>query len=126
MTVRAAHPDEARVHCARAVRFDTTNGAESLDHLLAVGRCYVVEENGRTVAAWSQQIDRDGVLRVLVYGGRADVDLTVLLARCLESQGAPAAQFQTRRPGLIKKAEALGYRVVGRAPHGVIMRKDFQ
>ncbi|KVD19190.1 hypothetical protein WI80_33385 [Burkholderia ubonensis] len=126
MTVRPAHADEARAHCARAVRFDTTNGGESLDHLLTVGRCYVVEEDGRPVAAWSQQIDAAGVLRVLVYGGRGATDLTVLLARCLESQGAPAAQFQTRRPGLIKKAEALGYRVVGRAPCGVIMRKDFQ
>ena len=124
--MRAAGADEARVHCRRAQRFDTTAGAESLDHLLRVGDCFVIEQGGRPVAAWSQQIDGAGVLRVLVYGGRADIDLTDVLARCLEAQGAPAAQFQTRRPGLMKKAAELGYRVVGRAPHGVIMRKDFQ
>jgi hypothetical protein len=126
MTVRAVGAEEAHAHCRRAQRFDTTAGAESLDYLLTVGDCFVIEQGGQPVAAWSQQIDRDGVLRVLVYGGRADIDLTELLARCLEAQGTRAAQFQTRRRGLMKKAATLGYRVVGRAPHGVIMRKDFQ
>jgi hypothetical protein len=124
--VRAVAPAEARAHCACAQRFDTTAGAESLDALLAVGDCFVIEQDGAPVAAWAQQIDGGGVLRVLVYGGRADIDLTDLLARAIEAQNVPAAQFQTRRPGLIKKAEKHGYRVIGRAPVGVIMRKDFQ
>lgn len=124
--MRAVVASEARALCARAVRFDTTGGAESLDLLLTVGDCFVIEQGGAVVAAWAQQIDAAGVLRVLVYGGAADVDLTDVLARCIEAQRVPAAQFQTCRRGLMRKARAHGYRVIGRAARGVIMRKDFQ
>lgn len=124
--MRAVAAAEARAHCEPATRYDTTGGAESLDDLLAVGDCFVIEHAGEPVAAWAQQLDRDGVLRVLVYGGRATFDLCGLLARCLEVQGARAAQFQTRRPGLIRKAIALGYHIAGRAPNGYVMRKDFK
>lgn len=123
MIARPVHPEAVRELVAPAMQYATSD--ESLDVLLHSGQCWVIEEDGAPVAGWAQQQQGD-CLHVLVYGGRAGVDLVRVLGACLEVQAPKAATFHTRRRGLMKKAQALGYRVVGQAPNGVIMRKDFK
>lgn len=105
-----------------ASQYATTD--EDLDWLLCAGECWLVEEGGEAVAGWAQQWQGER-LHILVYGGRAGIDLVRVLAACIEAQAPRVASFQTRRRGLMKKAEALGYSVAGRLANGVIMRKDF-
>lgn len=97
---------------------------ESVDALLGAGECWIVEQGGRPVAGWAQQW-QGANLHVLLYGGRASVDLSLVLAACLEAQRPASASFQTRRRGLVKKGIAQGYRVVRHLPGGVYMQKDF-
>jgi hypothetical protein len=119
---RRASADEVRPHVQRAAALCTTG--ETLESMLADGECWVVEEGGAVVAGWSQQWQGSN-LHVLLYGGRAEIDLSLTLNACLEAQRPASASFQTRRRGLMKKAEALGYRVVRQLPCGVVMKKDF-
>jgi hypothetical protein len=84
-----------------------------------------VEEGGNVVAGWSQQWQGSN-LHVLLYGGRADIDLSLVLNACLEAQRPASASFQTRRRGLMKKAHALGYCITRHLDCGVVMKKDFQ
>lgn len=93
--------------------------------MLAVGECWIVEEGGTVVAGWSQQWQGDN-LHVLLFGGRAEIDLSHVLNACLEAQRPASASFQTRRPGLMKKAQGLGYRITRRLERGVVMKKEFQ
>jgi hypothetical protein len=123
MTVRAIEPDPRLF--ARAVQFATSD--EPIEDLSSVGDCLALYVDGVHAASWLQQTDRDGVLRILAYEGRGPIDLTAFLNGAIEAQCPRAGQFQTRRRGLVKKAQALGWRIVGEAPlAGVIMRKDFQ
>ena len=122
MTARRASADEIRPFVRRAERFCTTD--ETLESLIEAGECWLVEEGGHAVAGWSQQWQGSN-LHVLVYGGRAEIDLSLVLAACLEAQRPGSASFQTRRPGLIRKGVEQGYRVVGQLPRGVIMKKEF-
>lgn len=122
MTARRASADEVRPFARRAERFCTTS--ETLEQLLGAGECWVVEEGGNVVAGWSQQWQGTN-LHVLVYGGRADIDLSLVLNACLEAQRPASASFQTRRRGLIRKGIEQGYRVVRKLPCGVEMKKEF-
>jgi hypothetical protein len=122
VTARRASADEVRPFARRAERFCTTS--ETLESLIAEGECWVVEEGGTVVAGWSQQWQGRN-LHVLIYGGRADIDLSLVLNACLEAQRPESASFQTRRPGLIRKGIEQGYRVVRQLPGGVVMKKEF-
>jgi len=122
VTARRASADEVRPFARRAERFCTTS--ETLEQLLGAGECWVVEEGGNVVAGWSQQWQGTN-LHVLVYGGRADIDLSLVLNACLEAQRPASASFQTRRRGLIRKGIEQGYRVVRKLPCGVEMKKEF-
>ena len=123
MTVRAMAPNPR--HFARAARFATSE--ETLSDLFEAGDCIGLYLDGVHAATWVQQLDPQGVLRILAFEGHAPIDLTVWLNRAIEAQCPRAGQFQTRRQGLVVKAQALGWRIVGPAPRaGVIMRKDFQ
>jgi hypothetical protein len=122
VTARRASADEVRPFARSAERFCTTS--ETLEQLLDAGECWVVEEGGTVVAGWSQQWQGTN-LHVLVYGGRADIDLSLVLNACLEAQRPASASFQTRRRGLIRKGIEQGYRVVRKLPCGVEMKKEF-
>lgn len=122
MTARRASADEVRPFAQRAARFCTTE--ETVDALLTAGECWVVEEGGTVVAGWSQQWQGTN-LHVLVYGGQAGIDLSLVLNACLEAQRPASASFQTRRPGLIRKGIEQGYHVVRQLSCGVVMKKEF-
>jgi hypothetical protein len=65
---------------------------------------------------------RDGVIWVDAVRGAGRVDLTAAVDQALTAlPGARAVAFQTARPGLVRKAQRLGYQVTG-----YVMRKDLQ
>lgn len=103
----------------------TTN--ETAADMAAVGRCFVVSHDGRDVAAYVLQ--RQGSeCYVLAAAGAAEFDVTAFLAAVLEGHavGLSSIAFQTRRPGLMRKARKYGYSVAGRVANGVIMRKELK
>lgn len=124
VTVREVTAGEAGPVLAPVTRFATT--AETVDHVAALGRCFVIEQDGRTVAGYVLQRQGDECF-VLAAAGAASFDLTALLARLVDAHaaGLTSIGFQTRRPGLVRRAQRLGYRIVGDVPNGsgVIMRK---
>jgi hypothetical protein len=121
VTARRASADEVRPFVARAAAYCTTD--ETVDAMLAC-ECWLLEQDGVPVAGWSQEW-RGADLHVVLYGGRAEFDLSIVLDACLAAQRPASATFQTRRRGLVRKGEAQGYRVVRQLPCGVLMRKDF-
>lgn len=127
LSLREVTAGEVAPLLAPAARYATTD--ETLPGLTACGRCFVIEADGRPVAGYVLQRQGDECY-VLAFAGAAQLDLTGLLARLIEAQaaGLDSIAFQTRRPGLVRKAARLGYRVAGRVPdgHGVIMRKTLK
>lgn len=62
---------------------------------------------------------------VLAAAGAAEFDLTAFALAVIEAQAAgfDTVAFQTKRRGLMKKAQARGYAKAGRVHDGIIMRK---
>ena len=122
MKVRPATAAEALPVLAPAARWATTG--ESLEHLAKAGHCFVLEQGGAPVFAWSVQAHGDE-LYILAAAGRAGFDLTETGLAIIEQQAAGFASvaFQTRRRGLLRKAGALGYQPARRLENGVVMRK---
>lgn len=125
MNLRHATAAEALPVLAPAARFATTG--ESIEHLAQAGHCFLLEEGGRPVCAWSLQA-QGNELFILAAAGRAGCDLTEVGLTVIEqqAQGFASVAFQTRRRGLMRKAQALGYQPAGRAGNGVVMRKVIQ
>jgi len=95
---------------ANAERKGRGQGAQSLDELMQRGQCYMLGIDGETVGAYLlEQIG--GEVFILAAAGRAEIDLTDALDRVVTFQAAGFASvaFRTIRPGLMKKAAALGY-----------------
>lgn len=125
VSVRHVSAAEALPLLALAEPYATTD--ESLGQLARAGMCFVLEQEGRPVLAWSVQA-HSAELFILAAAGRAGFDLTRAGLAVIEQQaeGFASVAFQTRRRGLMRKAEALGYRPAGTAGTGVIMRKVLQ
>jgi hypothetical protein len=108
-------------HLLEAARTERvkTNPAETLDQLLARGEAFKVMLNGELVGAYLLEIHGPEVW-ILLAGGRAPVDLAHYGLAMIASQakGFDSIGFQTRRPGLIKKARRAGFEVAA-----VVMRK---
>jgi hypothetical protein len=122
LSARRASADEIRGYGAQAMRYATTD--ETLNELIDAGECWLVEQGGQPVAGWVQQWQGSN-LHVLLYGGAASVDLSHVLDACLAAQRPASASFNTRRPGLIRKAIAKGYAITCEFDGGVVMRKEF-
>ncbi|MBT2180493.1 hypothetical protein KKP06_22005 [Ralstonia pickettii] len=125
MKVRNVPPAEALPVLAPAARWATTT--ETVEQMARAGQCFVLEEGGAPVFAWSVQAHGDE-LYILAAAGRAGFDLTAAGLAIIEqqAQGFASVAFQTRRRGLVRKAGALGYQPAGRAGNGIIMRKVLQ
>ncbi len=127
VTVREVSAGEAGPILAPVTRYATTD--ETVEQVAALGRCYVIEQDGRPVAGYVLQRQGDECF-VLAAAGSVDFDLTDFGLRLIEAHavGLASVAFQTRRPGLVKKAARLGYRIAGRVKngHGVIMRKELK
>ncbi|BEV15568.1 hypothetical protein HBDW_23560 [Herbaspirillum sp. DW155] len=96
-----------------------TNPAETLDQLLARGEAFKVMLDGEIVGAYLLEVHGPEVW-ILLAGGRAPVDLAHYGIALIEQQARDfdSIGFQTRRPGLIKKAKRAGFEVAA-----VVMRK---
>lgn len=127
VSVREVTAGEVVPILSPVVRHATTE--ETLEGLTAIGRCFVIEADGRPVAGYVLQRQGDECF-VLAAAGSVDFDLTDFGLRLIEAHaaGLSSVAFQTRRPGLVRKAARLGYAVAGRVPdgHGVIMRKKLK
>lgn len=121
VTLQRATAAEILPFVARAARYDTTGGAEDAQSVARRGG-WLLCEAGKTIAGFTV-IERDGGLFITAASGEGRRDLTDCILGLLEQAGAASVAFQTRRPGLIRKAARRGYRVEGEVANGVIMRK---
>lgn len=100
-----------------------------IDDLVQRGHCYEITGAASAVFVVNAH---NGIAWVdaLRGFGTGTVDVTQLLAELLEHQAAEvglhAIAFQTSRPGLMRKALRLGYRVTKMLEHGWSMRKDLK
>ncbi|UTV53236.1 hypothetical protein [Burkholderia arboris] len=127
VSVREVGAETAAPLLARVDAYDTTNGRDTVARMAAAGRCFVISQDGRDVAAYVLQRQGDECF-VLAASGTVEFDLTVFGLALIEAhaRGLRSVAFQTRRRGLIRKAQKLGYHIAGRAPVGVVMRKELQ
>lgn len=93
------------------------------------GQCYkVIDGAGQAVGAYVLRTCGAEVW-IAAAAGRAAFDLTAVLSALvdLQARAFDSIAFQTRRPGLIRKARRYGYREAGRVgEQGIIMRKIIQ
>jgi hypothetical protein len=113
-------------HLLAAIVSDKTDRNREVDlpALCTVGQVYRVVDHGKTVAAYVLE-PRGPLLWISAFGGRADFDLTHVLAALVEQHGAEFDEigFRTERRGLVRKAQREGYRVVRQADRQYFMRK---
>lgn len=121
ISLRRATAAEILPFVERAARYDTTDGAEDAQSVARRGG-WLFCEAGKPFAGFTV-IEREGGLFVTAASGEGRRDLTALILGTLEQAGAASVAFQTRRRGLMRKAQRLGYRVAGDVANGVIMRK---
>ncbi len=124
MKARACSPDEARatLACLASEKTDTGGGKYSLDSIMERGQCFVVEGEGGIVAAYVLQAQGPELWVMAAAGAESGACLTAEMAGQIEARakahGFASVGFQTKRRGLVRKAEKLGYEVAG-----YIMRK---
>ena len=125
VSVREVGPTDAAPLLSPVDRYCTTD--ERADAMASCGRCFVISQDERDVAAYVLQRQGDECY-VLAAAGSVDFDLTAFGLALIEAhaRGMSSVAFQTRRPGLIRKASRLGYRIAGRAGNGVVMRKELR
>lgn len=111
--------------CAYLQRFKLIDpsGAASVASAVAGAQCYALR-SAYGAAVFALRINPARAW-VSVAAGETTASITPALAQAIERQakqgGAPVVRFQTARPGLVRRAERLGYRVVG-----WIMEKELQ
>ncbi|MBK3337963.1 hypothetical protein [Burkholderia pseudomallei] len=90
-------------------------------------RCFVIEQDGRPVAAYALQRIGDACF-VRAAAGSVEFDLTAFGLALIEAHasGLARVEFQTRRPGLIRKACRHGYTIAARLDNGrgYLLRKE--
>ncbi|WP_419683795.1 hypothetical protein ACN22W_09535 [Burkholderia theae] len=125
VTMRPATRDEIARMFAPVDRWMTTG--EGAADCAAKGDCFVLEQEGVPVLAWSLKVD-GGELFIQAAAGRAGFDLTEFGLALVERQaeGFRSIAFRTRRRGLIKKAIDSGFYPAWRRGDVVLMRKDLK
>lgn len=120
LSFRECAPAEAEAWLSVAYIRGWWKGVEPLGELMARGHCYLLGIDGQTVGAYLLELKGEEVF-ILAAAGRADIDLTAALDQVVTFQAEGrfwSIAFRTVRPGLMKKAAALGY-----TRHGNVMRK---
>lgn len=119
MSLRQIPPEQAAQALQGLEALDPRGLMQAAD-LLAMcrnSRCLQLDtEGGNAVVVVTE---RNGVVWVNAAAGSAPACLTSAITQALSESGARSIAFQTARPGLVRKAERLGYRVTG-----YIMRRD--
>lgn len=119
MQLRTISPDEAAKALQGLDGMDPRGLMQPQDiaAMCSNGQCVEIEhEGGKAVMVLTS---RNGVLWVNAAAGAGPVCLTSAMDQALQASGARSIAFQTARPGLVRKAKRLGYRVTG-----YIMRRD--
>lgn len=123
IVIEQAGPDAVLPFVALAIRYDTTGGEQSALHIARDGG-YIVRDNGNACAGFTLRYNGSECYVTAAGATRPGIDITRLITAALAGKkGVQSIAFQTRRRGLIRKAERLGYRQAGQVKNGVIMRK---
>lgn len=104
--------EQARALLARAVAYDTTGGAFSLDDAMTGHLGAVCDDTGRVVFAWTMDLlaDRLGVRAyVTAAAGERIDDMLPHIEALARQHGASRLGFRTRRRGLVKKMQGHGF-----------------
>lgn len=122
LTLQPAEYAQARPFLEAAQRRgDTTGGTASLDEMCQGGQAFMLKSAGVPVLAYVLAMRDHAAARVCwvqaAAGKMQGVDLTEQALPVIEAQargqGAGQVAITTRRPGLVKKLKARGYRVTG-------------
>jgi hypothetical protein len=124
VTVTSIAPRLAASMLAGAERYDPRGvmRADDVQAMCERGLCFAATVNG-SQGVYVLHV-KNGQAWVQAGAGFGAADLTRAVLPAIELQVAGYAEsvaFQTMRPGLVRKAEALGYRRVG-----WILKKDLQ
>jgi hypothetical protein len=129
MIVRAERCSADEAHrLLVAAKSDKTDSAGLFDlgELVGQGEAFkVIAPDGSTVAAYL--LDPVGTtLWITAAAGRAGFDLTSAVDALVMGQGQAFEQiaFRTERPGLVRKARRIGYRVARREGAAFYLRKN--
>ena len=97
--------------------------ADTLRQSAERGHCFAVTHASGAQAVYIIAVENGQAWVTACKGEGAAVDFTRTLLPAIEhqAQGLAAVAFQTARPGLVRKARAMGYQVTG-----WIMKKDLQ
>lgn len=130
IAMRRATAGEILPFVKLAARFDTTGGGVDVGAIAQNGRAFLLSEAGRDVLGYTLEVEGRCVW-ITSAAGRSAVDLTRLMHEVIEAQadGFECIQFETRRRGLVRKAEKMGYQIVGeiaKPGNGYIMRKNLK
>lgn len=121
MHAQRIEPSQAAQRLRGLSHMDPRGLASEADTLpmCEAGECWDVqsEQGGRAVVVI--QRTPSGLLWIDAAAGQGGGDLTHTIDRLAASIGGQSIAFQTRRRGLVRRTEALGYHVAG-----YIMRKD--
>lgn len=130
IAMRQATAGEILPFVKMAARFDTTGGCVDIDAIARNGKAFLIVSDGRPVLGYTLEIEGRCVW-ITSAAGRSAVDLTRLMHEVIAAQadGFECIQFETRRRGLVRKTQKLGYQIVGeiaKPGNGYIMRKNLK
>ena len=119
-TVRALDAATAARALAGMAHLDPRGIArdEDIPGMCEAGQCWHVS-TPRGSAVIVTQRTASGVLWVDAAAGVGEDDMTAAIDEVLRHTGARSVGFQTKRRGLVRRAERLGFRVAG-----FILRRD--
>jgi hypothetical protein len=126
----ACAPDQVRgIFAAVPIGKVQISEADDIDGILAQGQSFILRnEAGEAIGAYVLVV-RGGEVWISAAAGRAGVDLTAAIAALVETQAEQfdSIAFQTKRRGLVKKTQRLGYQLAGAIGEcGTIMRKTLK
>jgi hypothetical protein len=121
LSVRAATSSEVLPFVLDAMRYDTGSGQCDAGQIIAQSDAYLVVQGQNPVAGLLMR-RRGSEIYVVAAAGRANIDLSVAMHEIInqyKSDEITAVSFTTKRRGLVKKAQKLGYKI-----DGYILRKQ--
>lgn len=128
LELRGATVAEILPFVEMAERFSTSGGEFGAEELAADCARYVFVRDGVPVCGWLLAIQGDEIF-IPAAGAVDALDFTKLGLAAIEAMAKrhfKAVSFETKRRGLIRKAQKLGYVIDGAAADGVLMKKRLQ
>jgi hypothetical protein len=129
LILRRATVDEVAPLIGKAARYNTDDEPFVAVQVAAQGDRFVIERGGRAVFGLVLEARDDEVFIVAAGAECGRLDFTRIGLGAVEAMARrhfKAVAFATRRGGLIKKAQRLGYAVQEVTPGGKILRKEIK